>query len=48
MRYCLNCGRELPKRPWYQRGLLSGFGPIPRCQTDLARCRQLLEKRLGL
>jgi len=45
----VKCGRELlPSLPWYLRGPLSGFGPMPTCQTDLAECRAGLMRRLGL
>lgn len=45
----MKCGRELlPSPPWYLRGPLSGFGPMPTCQTDLDECRAGLKRRLGL
>jgi hypothetical protein len=49
VRTCVRCGRELlPNLPWYLRGPLSGFGPMPACKTDLAECRAGLMRRLGL
>jgi hypothetical protein len=45
----VKCGRELlPSPPWYLRGPLSGFGPMPTCKTDLAECRAGLMRRIGL